>query len=762
MKKSNYTRGFTLAETLIVVAITVVLFGVAFVAVLNHMRSLAQLERDTIAKEILIAAQNHLTSAESQGYLKLETAQYGTLGTEDYDTESEDGKPTDVYHLVVNSGASSSNILELMLPFGSIDETVRAGGNYIIRYQPSSATVLDVFYCPSTQRFSLADGFTESDYSSLMEGYRGDALKSERRSYVKDRAVIGWYGNENAIPVGERLKVPTIEIINAERLHVKVTDYNHDLKYVSLKLIIEGEKSGARTAIVLDQTGQNSRVVPETSASSTDSSSFAYDVILDDITKKENATDPRLHFCQLDAQVKGPFFYGENIKIYAVAYSNSLLTNIAKSVEGTTNSLFGYDKEAGQNVAQISNIRHLENLDSTVSLYTDNSIHDSALQTSDLNWEDFLTQIKGEEPTGSIAPNGVSITFFPEKDISTSASTESDTYKPVTPENTLVYNGGNHLISDVNVDYNGDAGIFGELTGGSVSNLLVYYTEDSTSGIASSAGSAGGLVGSMTGTIVTNCGSTAVVTASGNSGGLIGVANSGTVTACYSAGHTDGKYASYYTDGKADYDADNGNLKNGIYNVISSSGSAGGLIGISTGTGVLYSYSTCSAKGTTAGGFIGNATDVSVRYSYATGLVSGTSAEGAFAGSYSGSASNCLYYEIINERKDNQQGFTYVDPVGGKKSYTGITALDATAQTYNDFSLPSDDASYTWQPAVPNDEALKQYYQYQEKSVYNLKTVKQLVASDPSNSSVVINDDDLVATHYGDWPAPEIFVINVQ
>ena len=57
-----------MAELLMVVAILVALFGVAFVAVQNHQRSMTQLEYDTIAKEIFVAAQNHLTAAESQGY----------------------------------------------------------------------------------------------------------------------------------------------------------------------------------------------------------------------------------------------------------------------------------------------------------------------------------------------------------------------------------------------------------------------------------------------------------------------------------------------------------------------------------------------------------------------------------------------------------------------------------------------------------------------------------------------------------------------
>ena len=40
-----------------------------------------------------------------------------------------------------------TEMISAMLPFGSIDETIRAAGSYIIRYQLKPALVLDVFYC---------------------------------------------------------------------------------------------------------------------------------------------------------------------------------------------------------------------------------------------------------------------------------------------------------------------------------------------------------------------------------------------------------------------------------------------------------------------------------------------------------------------------------------------------------------------------------------------------------------------------------------
>ena len=66
--KTRSSRGMTMAEMLVTVAIIGILMGVGFIAVVNYQRSLAQLERDGVAKEIFIAAQNHLTMARGEGY----------------------------------------------------------------------------------------------------------------------------------------------------------------------------------------------------------------------------------------------------------------------------------------------------------------------------------------------------------------------------------------------------------------------------------------------------------------------------------------------------------------------------------------------------------------------------------------------------------------------------------------------------------------------------------------------------------------------
>ncbi|MDO4417078.1 MAG: type II secretion system protein, partial [Eubacteriales bacterium] len=317
--------GFTLAETLMVVAIILILGGVIFINVLRYMRSMAQLERDGIAKEIFVAAQNHLTMAESQGY----------LGKSDYGSEeTESGKETGIYYFVVNGSESfnGSRVLDLMLPFASVDETVRLGGSYIVRYQANPALVLDVFYCTRTgTRFGHT--LSDADYSGsdrYLRGTVGPENKAKRRTWGSDRAVLGWYGGEEAqnLERGQELKAPEVEVINADKLLVRVKNTNSSNNQASLRLVLTGEASGKQAAFTLtfDNTDTNVRhdVLEDT-----------YTVILDDITN-DSRQGYDLHFHALFPD----FLPGENLLIRAVAFSNQVLTNIAYSGEKKTNSLF--------------------------------------------------------------------------------------------------------------------------------------------------------------------------------------------------------------------------------------------------------------------------------------------------------------------------------------------------------------------------------------------------------------------------------------
>ena len=727
MQKMNAQRrkkGFTLAEVLIVVAIIGVLSGVAFIAVANYLRSMTQLEYDGIAKEGFVAAQNHLTMAENLGYLgSADSASSGDYGTKEAGTGTGTDNQNAVYYFTVARGdlfgSNGNRVLKLMLPFGSVDETVRAGGSYIIRYQAQPALVLDVFYSNPSGRFGHT--FTSDEYSAVM-ALANEGSRNGRRNYSGD--VIGWYGGEAArtLVPGDPLEDPAIEVLNAARLQVKVKDPN---KSGTLKLLLTGVTSESEQAIVLSGTAAEKASNPSNIRIEGPDANDEYTVTLDDVTASGQ------HFAELFPA----FIPGEDLRIQAMAYDNSVLTNIAYSAEKTANSLFadldtetaGEGSSAGSvSTAYIGNIRHLENLDKRVSSLNAESSKkqiavDAAKQVNDLIWKDFTDEIgtanlsvyAGQEPTAS------------------------GCFLPVIPPDGIDYQGDLQKIEGITVKVSGNAGIFASLKDGSVSSLLVTDTTVTGSG----SGNAGLLAGSTDGTAVKGCAAFGTVSGAGDVGGLIGFASRGSVEGSYSAGHTnDGAYSDTSFD------------------VTSSGGAAGGLIGNVAGATVSSCYSTCSVSGSgAAGGFAGSAgSGTTIGNSYTTGLVKGTSVVGAFVGSSSASLNGNHYYEIMNPispAEGTESGTsgnaeeTFLPPVGSG-SAAGVSALDESADTFNAFCGPFTD----WAAAEPADKTLESWY----AGMYSLPGIAKLLGSPSADPGY-----EYFKTHYGDWPAPEGFIVNV-
>ena len=117
-------------------------------------------------------------------------------------------------------------MIGLMLPFGSVDETVRMGGNYIIHYQLKPARVLNVLYSASNEGARYPYSFETLSERSFIDTIK---VKNNRRDY--NGAVIGYFGEEEAQSVSdEQIFPPSIQVINAERLTVRITDQNEEKK----------------------------------------------------------------------------------------------------------------------------------------------------------------------------------------------------------------------------------------------------------------------------------------------------------------------------------------------------------------------------------------------------------------------------------------------------------------------------------------------------------------------------------------------------
>lgn len=788
MLKRQNNRGFTMMETLVVTAIVVILMGVAFIAVQNYQRSMKQLELDKTARELFIAAQNHLTAAEAQGLLTERTsAAEKEPENADRIVGQQDAREGGTYHYYVvgtdYSTLTDKTVLRDMLPSFSIDDTVRLGGSYVVEYDLESATVTNVFYSDKSNLSSHV--FSITDLGALFKdpSYVGDGKSAARLQGFKGdgNAIIGWYGGENAKDIARiELYAPKVEIINGEKLEAKVsftrsaiTRMSRDAyKDVQISIIIEGKTSHSKRSVALSTISifnldASSEVVGVTAYRS-----CRY--VLDDITSQKD------HFANKWCTASGVsddqmLIPGEDITITVKVLSNSALANIEERSAGPENSLFASVK-SGE--AEIANFRHLENLSPEISGYSGKLLQDQEAEPvtkakqlrslakedgseDDYSWDGFKKAIS----TG--APGSVRIYKLSGN---AADASKAGTFMPIVPtyqnEATPVhyltnYDGNSFSIDGVTIDNATDAGLFGSLNNCEVSNLeLRDFNVQTSSGNAGSlvgtgsgltvtnvltrntvsddsgleikgSGSVGGLMGQVSNTSVDKCAAAVYVSSSGSvAGGLVGkITDNSYIKNSYAGGHTkDGAYTKD-TTGTARIN-------------VQAATKSGGLVGEATFTAgdvprIQNSYATTSVKGENlAGGLVGSATYGKIDKCYATGLVvAGDGKAGTIAGSASGTAfSDCKYFSIINE------GMNSV--AGSENAVTGVTAFDATAQEYNSFFRGTE-------AAKPYDSTLTKYYQ----DKYTFQTVKQLSGANDMT--------DFVTTHYGDWPAPEVLVVNV-
>ena len=331
-----------------------------------------------------------------------------------------------------------------------------------------------------------------------------------------------------------------------------------------------------------------------------------------------------------------------------------------------TNSIYG-DKTDSDTVV-ISCGRHLQNISRIVGDQWDNVSNISL--TSDIHWnstsDSFFDRVKelridqNEPVDGVYTDSGI----INDKKFLTLDGSKIN--------GNSIFNGNGHIISDISFQASGNgAGLFsqlnnnftlqnltiqngkieneeniqngglfaGQFLGGTITNCYAIG-ENSVVRIGHS-GNAGGLIGYMQSTNLSNCGASVYVQGN-NAGGLVGDFNSGSMTNSFSGGRT--------TSGQYLQDAEN----KGYYNV-QGYANAGGLVGSSGSGTISYCYSTSSVYsgkdsvfsewGYTdgsgnAGGLIGSTYNTAAMNNcYAVGMVLGPKdRSGALIGYFSNSS----------------------------------------------------------------------------------------------------------------------------
>lgn len=188
LDRSKDSKGFTLAELLLAVAIILVLAAIAIPSVTNAQRNMHMVELDSAANQIALAAQNQMTSMKVSNTW-LATAEKVTTPAREIPATITN--PSDIFVMTAQQAQTLG-----VLPPGSIDDTVRAG-NYVIEFSKSTATVCGVFY--SDGRTGFFDSTTPT--GTPAQAYYDAMTSSAARDLAARSAAsppIGYYAGTPA------------------------------------------------------------------------------------------------------------------------------------------------------------------------------------------------------------------------------------------------------------------------------------------------------------------------------------------------------------------------------------------------------------------------------------------------------------------------------------------------------------------------------------------------------------------------------------
>lgn len=349
--------GFTMMELLMVIAIIVILIGVAVPAVGYLRRNLRQRELDSKAEVIYTAAQSRLTQLRTGGYAEL----YGGVATDampdiskadpgatvrGIDGLHRDILPTDAINdngeaenLCYVVSEENENIAYVILPEESVDKDLW-NNHWVIEFDPEVGNVYAVFYGTESILDRTGNAATITNELNNLRN------KPQR---LEDGARVGYYGGDltQANIVDKDSMNAVLKIINKEELILDMTCYTAEKP--SFTVTIQDSAGNTYTKTIEPGT------VQQPSAGQ-----FHATWTLDSLKNGGSFYD----------QTEGKLLCGTDI---TVTLNTSRPwepgVDLKDSASATTNSLYAWRGDYGNdaNTAYIAYGRHLQNLDNLTS-----------------------------------------------------------------------------------------------------------------------------------------------------------------------------------------------------------------------------------------------------------------------------------------------------------------------------------------------------------------------------------------------------------
>ena len=503
-------KGLTLIQTLVVVAIVVILLGVAFIGIQGLVDRINQTKLDNVAQSMYVSAQNRIRELKASGEIDrlftVTAAELGDVVGKPVDWDLDDGDTVNheflkyFYHNKNNSPAStSSDLVDFFFPKGSIDGNV-LDNNWVIELDPVTGYVYSAFYSETR----LADDYYVNNNSTLDTTLDPDETSSIRfkefRHGLKGNNKVGYYGGKTNIPAYANVDTinASLNIINADILKAKMTAIIPSVwdtgNLLEFKLTVTGKTSNNTVTLMPPVSYQLEGTTTVFSAS----------VILDNLDDDPNVnqqfknTFGDIAWASEYIESKtGALIPGEDLELSFTVSSNDnddRIPNVGP-INRTVNSLFASltNNPDESKEANIAYGRHLQNLDTSTSGLQVTIT--SAKQISDIDFNDDSDQLlPNEEP-------------FLWKSLY--SINEEKTFTPIYNESLLKYSGyipslepNSFKILNMHIDDRGaeSAGLFKSFKGNEISGVtMVNEKIDGGTNV-------GGLAGTCTSNlIIENC-----------------------------------------------------------------------------------------------------------------------------------------------------------------------------------------------------------------------------------------------------------------